>query len=65
MPHSQVSSNNPSPEPNQSNSRIDTYLFKIYSNIVFPSTPKGLFHVGLPVKILITLPNFLRSHYMT
>ena len=34
---------------------IDTYLFKIHSNIVLPSTPKGLFPVGLPVKILKAL----------
>ena len=35
--------------------RIDTYLFKVHSNIVLPATPKppkGLFPVGLPVKIL-------------
>ena len=32
-----------------------TYFFKIYSNIVLPSTlgfPLGLFSVGLPVNIL-------------
>ena len=33
--------------------RIDTYLLKVYSNIVLPST--GLFPVGLPVKILKAL----------
>ena len=32
--------------------RIDTYLFKVHSNIVLP---KGLFPVGLPVKILKAL----------
>ena len=35
--------------------RIDTYLFKIHSNVVLhlgPGLPKGLFHVGIPVKIL-------------
>ena len=30
---------------------IDIYLFKGHSNIVLPSTPKGPFSVGLPVKI--------------
>jgi len=42
--------------------RIDTYLFKVHSNIVLPPTvclglPKGLFPVGLPT--------FLHSGYMT
>ena len=31
---------------------IDTYLFKVHSNIVLP---KGLFPVGLPIKILKAL----------
>jgi hypothetical protein len=31
--------------------RIDTYLFKIYCNIVL-SPPEGLFPVGVPVKML-------------
>ena len=54
MPHSQepsipiLSRINPIP-------RIDTYFFKIHSNIVLPSTPKhsyiGLFPIGLPVNI--------------
>ena len=35
MPHSQGLSSNPYPEPN----RTDTYLFKVYLNIVLP---KGL-----------------------
>ena len=38
--------------------RIDTYLFKVYSNIVLHlriSFPKGLFPVGLPVTILKAL----------
>ena len=52
-PHSQGLSNNSYPEPNQPNSRTDTYLFKVHSNIVLPSTPrpppKGLFPVGLPL----------------
>ena len=37
MPHSQGLSNNSYPEPNP---RIDTYLFKVHSNIVLPSTPR-------------------------
>ena len=40
IPHSQGLSNNSYPEPNQPNSRIDTYLFKVHSNIVLPSTPR-------------------------
>ena len=40
MPHSQGPSNNPYPEPNQPIPRIDTYLFKIHSNIVLPSTAR-------------------------
>ena len=32
--------------------RIDTYFFKVHSNIVLLPMPKGLFRVGLPVKIL-------------
>ena len=39
--------------------RIDTYLFKVHSNIVLPSAPidlpKGPFPVDLPVKILKAL----------
>ena len=36
--------------------RIDTYFFKINSNIVLRlGLPKGLFPVGLPVKILKAL----------
>ena len=31
MLHSQGLSNNPYPEPNQPNYRIDTYLFKVHS----------------------------------
>ena len=37
MSHSQGLSNNPYPEPNQPNSRINTYLAKIHSNIVIPT----------------------------
>ena len=36
MPPSQGLSNNLYPEPNQPNS----YLFKIHSNIILPSTPR-------------------------
>ena len=42
---------------------IDTYFFKIHSNIVLPSTsrlPKGLFRVGVPVEILkALLPSYI------
>jgi hypothetical protein len=58
MPHSQRLSNNPYPEPNQPITRIDTYLFKVHSNIVSHlrhGLPKGFFPVGLPVKILKAL----------
>ena len=52
MPHSQGLSNNPYPEPYP---RIETYFFKVHSNIILPSTPRlpnDLFPVGLPAKIL-------------
>ena len=58
MPHSQGLSNNPYPDPNQPNFRTDTCFFKIHSNIVSHLRlvlPKGLFPVGLPVKILKAL----------
>ena len=32
--------------------RIDTYLFKVHSNILDLGLPKGIFPVGLPVKML-------------
>ena len=35
MPHSQGFSKNPYSEPNRPNSRIDTYFFKVHSNIVY------------------------------
>ena len=64
MSHSQGLSNNPYSEPNQPNSS-NTYSFKIYSNIVLPSTPraKGLFPVGLPVKLCkaLLLPPILAT----
>ena len=57
MPHSQGLSNNPYPEPNQSNS---SYFFKVHSNMAMSShlslgLPKGLFPIGLPVKTLKAL----------
>ena len=59
MPHSQGLSNNSYSEQNKPNSpRIDTYLFKVHSDIVFPSTPRPpqrSFPLGLPVKILKAL----------
>ena len=59
MPHSRGLSNNPYPESSQPNS--SSYFFKIHSNIVHTSTlglPKGLFPVGVPVKILKALLSF-------
>ena len=50
MPHLQGLTNNPYPQPNQPYPCIDTYFFKIHSNIVFLSSlglPKGLFPVGV------------------
>ena len=44
---SQGLTNNPIP-------RIDTYFFKVHSNITLPSTPRPP-PVGLPVKILKAL----------
>ena len=58
MPHSQGLSSNPYPSRINPIPRIDTYLFKVQSNIALPSTPrppKGLFPVGLPVKSLKAL----------
>ena len=40
MPPSQGPSNKAYPEPNQPIPPIDTYFFKIHSNIVLPSTPR-------------------------
>ena len=54
MSHSQGLSNNSYSEPNQPITRIDTYLFKVHSNIVL-GLPKGLFPVCLPVKIFKAL----------
>ena len=59
MPHSQGLSNKSILSRINPIIRIDTYLFKVHSNIDLPSSlglPNGLFPVGLPVKILKTLP---------
>ena len=53
IPYSQGLLNNPYPEPNQPNYRIDTYLFKVHSNIVLP---KGLFP-SLPF-FMLQLPSY-------
>ena len=53
MQYSQRLPNDPYPEPNPI-SRMDIYLFKIYSNSVLPSAhnhPIGLFPLGSHVKI--------------
>ena len=58
MPHSQGLSNNPYSEPTNPIPVIDTYFFKIHSNIVLPSTPKPpqrSLSLGLPFKILKAL----------
>ena len=58
MPQSQGLSNIPILSRIVPIPRIDTYLFKVHSNIVLPSTPsrlKGLFPAGLPVNILKAL----------
>jgi hypothetical protein len=39
MPHSQGMSNIPYPMSINKIRSVDTYLFKVYSNIVLPSTP--------------------------
>ena len=53
MSHSQVLSSNPYPEPNQPVPRIDPYLISILiaSSHLRLGPLKGLFPVGLPVKI--------------
>ena len=41
MPHLQGHSSNPYTEPNQPNSSyVDSYFFKIHSNIVLPPMPR-------------------------
>ena len=52
MSHSQGLSSNPILNQINPIPRIDTYLFKINSNIVLPSTPKPSFPAGVPVKIV-------------
>ena len=54
MPHSQGLSIIPILSRINPITRIHTYLFKVHSNIVL-GLPKGLFPVGLPVKILKAL----------
>ena len=57
MPDSQGVSNRPILSRINPIARIDTYFFKIHSNIVFSSPlglPERLFPTGLPVKILNT-----------
>ena len=59
MPHSQGLSNNPYPEPNQPNLPslipISSRSILILSSHLRLGLPKGLFPVGLPVKILKAL----------
>ena len=66
MPHSQGLPNNPYPGPNQPNSSllisISLKSILILSSNLRLGLPKGLFPVGLPVKILKA---FLHSGYMT
>ena len=59
MPHSQGLSNNSCPEPNQPN--YPQIPISLRSILILPShlrlgLPKGLFPVGLPVRILKALP---------
>ena len=56
MPHSQGLSNNSYPEPNQpALIHICSRLILILSSHLLLGLPKGLFPVGLPVKILKAL----------
>jgi hypothetical protein len=56
MPHSQQPSNNPYPEPNQTNSaHLSSRSILIFSFHLRLGLSKGLFPVGLPVKILKAL----------
>ena len=60
MPHSQGLSNNPYPEPNQPNFSYYNF-FRVHSNIVLHLSlglPKGLFSLGLPIRILKSTPIF-------
>ena len=52
MSHSKGLSNNPYHDPNESNS----YYILIFFSYLRLGLPKGLFPVGLPVKILKELP---------
>ena len=58
MPHSQGLSNNPYPEPNQPNSpqpNTSSRTILILSSHLRLDLHKGIFPVGLPVKILKAL----------
>ena len=55
MSHSQGLSNYSYPEPNQPNFPISLRSILILSSHLHLGLPKGLFHVGLPVKILKAL----------
>ena len=48
--NSQGISKNPYPEPNQSNSYIDTYFFKVHSNILFSHLHLALLKVSFLLK---------------
>ena len=61
MPHSQGLSNNTYPELNQPSSRSVLIL----SSDLCLGLPKGIFPVGLPVKILKNIPTLFHPHYMT
>ena len=55
MPHSQELSNNPVMSRTNLIPCNNFYFFQVHSNIVLSTTPKGLFPVGLPAKILKAL----------
>ena len=61
MPHSQGLSNNLYPEPNQP--RIDSYFFKIHSNIVLPSTTRPSLR-ALSCYDFESTPTFFHYAYM-
>ena len=55
MPLTQGLSNNPYPEPNKRNSSISSRFILILSSHLCLGLPKGLFPVGLHVKIFKAL----------
>jgi hypothetical protein len=64
MPHSQASSNNPYLDPNQANSRIDTYFLRFI--LIMSSYLRLGLSADVPVKILkALLPFSIKATFRT